>query len=157
MQAPDPIETILSRLMPPALSQDGQFEIDAMIDELAAPEQKVVAQSSSGRWMVRAVAGGGIAASVAGLLALISMSDGFPGSEMVKVAAPVHEFTLVSESDRVESMTDEGWQEDLNGSAVHALRLVAVEENHVKDTESGMVMMISETREEILYSPINAF
>ncbi|MGL4399572.1 MAG: hypothetical protein ACRCXD_06865 [Luteolibacter sp.] len=157
MQAPDSIETILSRLMPPALSQGGQFEIDAMIDELAGPEREVVVPISSGKWMVRAVTGGGIAAAVAGLLALVPMSDGFPRSEAVKVAASVPEFMLVSESDRVESMTDEGWQEDLNGSAMHALRLVAVEENHVKDTESGMVMMISETREEILYSPINAF
>ena len=62
-------------------------------------------------------------------------------------------FVLVSESDRIESMTDEGWQEDLDGSAMHALRLVAVEENNVRDEESGMVVRISEPREEILYTP----
>jgi hypothetical protein len=63
---------------------------------------------------------------------------------------------LVSESDRIESMTDEGWQEE-NGSAMHALRLTAVEENNVRDVESGMVVRISEPREEILYTPITAF
>ena len=66
-------------------------------------------------------------------------------------------FVLVSESDRIESMTDEGWQEGSDGSAMHALRLSAVEVNNVRDTESGMLVVISEPREEILYTPISAF
>ncbi len=143
--------------MPPALSQNGQYEIESMIDELAGPEDEVVVPISSRKWLGLTVMGGGIAAAVAGLLALAPMIEGFSGSQAVKVTETVPEFMLVSKSDRVESMTDEGWQEDLSGSAMHALRLVAVEENQVKDTKSGMVMLISETREEILYSPISAF
>lgn len=157
MQAPDPIESILARLMPTALSQDGQLEIDAMLDELAGAEQEAVIPMSAGKWRTRTVIGGGIAAAVAGLLALAPMIGGFTGSHSVKVVERLPEFLLMSESDRVESMTDEGWWEESDGSAMHALRLVAVEENQVKDTESGLVVMISETREEILYSPISAF
>ena len=36
MQAPNPIESALARLMPPALSEVGQRSIEAMLDELAA-------------------------------------------------------------------------------------------------------------------------
>lgn len=156
MQAPDPIETILARLMPTALSQDGQLEIEAMIDELAGPESENVVPISAGKWLVRSLVGGGIAAAVAGLLALAPMIDGFSPPQVAATSKSPAGFVLVSESDRIESMTDEGWQEE-DGSAMHAVRLTAVEENNVRDEESGMVVRISEPREEILYTPISAF
>jgi hypothetical protein len=158
MQAPDPIETILARLMPPALSQDGQSEIEAMIDDLAGPEVADITSISSGKSLTRWMIGGGIAAALAGLLAVFPLIQGSPAPTpvVVKTEKPAG-FVLVSESDRIESMTDEGWLESVDGSAMHALRLSAVEENNVRDTESGMLVVISEPREEILYTPISAF
>ncbi len=157
MQAPDPIETILARLMPPALSEGGHREIESMIDDLAGPETEKQAPGSSGKWLISTLVGGSIAAAVAGLLALVPLIEGFPTPELAVTSETPSGFVLVSESDRIESMTDEGWQESSDGSAMHALRLVAVEENNVRDEESGMVVRISESREEILYTPINAF
>lgn len=156
MQALDPIETILARLMPPALSQDGQFEIDSMIDELAGPEFQNVVGISSSRWWVRAVIGGGIAAAIGALIAV------FPLNPAARVAAVLpmpsaSGLILLSESDRIESMTDDGWQENPGGLVMHAIRLNAVEENSVRDEESGMVVQISEDREEVLLMPISAF
>ena len=66
-------------------------------------------------------------------------------------------FVLVSESDRVESMTDEGWLEDADGGTMQAMRLNMVEQNILRDEETGMVMNISEPREEILLMPISTF
>ena len=63
----------------------------------------------------------------------------------------------MGESDRIESMTDEGWQEDSDGSAMRAMRLRVVEENSVLDEETGIVMQVSEPREEILLMPVSAF
>lgn len=163
MQALDSIEAdlqaILARLMPPALSQDGQFEIEAMIDELAGPAaENVVAISSGGRlsrWMI----GAGIAAAISAIWAVFPMTHG--SSEPHVAVSPAGEspsgLVLVSESDRIESMTDEGWQVDADGSAMHALRLNAVEENSLRDEETGMVVQISEPREEILFMPVSAF
>ena len=156
MQAPDPIETILARLMPPALSQDAQFEMDAMIDELAGPEAENVVGISSGRWLVRAVIGGGIAAAVGAMFAIFSLSSGSRVAAVLPMPA-ASGLVLISESDRIESMTDEGWQENPDGLAMRAVRLNAVEENNVRDEESGMVVLISEAREEILLMPISAF
>ncbi len=159
MQAPDPIETILARLMPSALSDDCQFELDEMIDELAGPVAENVVPISSGKWIARSVIGGGIAASIGALIAIFPMLNDSQSQQVAAVSPEKSSsgFVLVSESDRIESMTDEGWQEDSNGSAMHALRLNAVEENNVRDEESGMVVKISEPREEILLMPISAF
>lgn len=150
MQAPDPIETILARLMPPALSEECQFEIETRIEELAGAE-KVAGIS----WLTRCVIGGGIAAAIGALCAVIPMLHEVPQPQ-VAVTSPSG-FSLVSESDRIESVTDEGWQESADGSAMHALRLSFVEENNVRDEESGMVVQITEPREEILLMPISTF
>ena len=154
MQAPDPIETILARLMPPALSESGQLEIDEMIDDLAGPQ---VASISSGPSLARWMIGGGIAAVAAGLLAALPLLETVSKDPTVAAHKMPVGMVLLSESDRIESMTDEGWQESADGSAMHALRVSAVEENSVRDEESGMVVQISEPREEIFLTPISAF
>jgi hypothetical protein len=156
MQAPDPIETILARLMPPALSQGSQVEIDAMIDGLAGPEAENIVEISSGRWLVRAVIGGGIAAAIGAMVAIFPMISATRVAAVLPMPA-ASGLVLISESDRIESMTDEGWQENPEGSAMRAVRLNAVEENNVRDEETGMVVIISEAREEILLMPISAF
>ncbi len=154
MQAPDPIEIILARLMPSAMSQDGESEIGAMIDDLAGPE---IVGISSSPWLSRWIISGGMAAVFAGLLAALPVIQSTSrGQSVAALTAPLG-IVLVSMSDRIESMTDEGWQESSDGSAMHALRLSAVEENSVRDEETGMVVQISEPREEILLTPISAF
>jgi hypothetical protein len=154
MQAPDPVETILARLMPAALSQNGQSEIDEMIDDLARPEVEPI---SSGLWLGRWMIGGGIAAVAAGLLAALPLLETVSNNPSFAAHQMPAGIVLVSESDRIGWMTDEGWQESADGSAMHALRVSAVEENKVRDEESGMVVQISEPREEIFLTPISAF
>ncbi len=151
MQAPDPIETILARMMPPALSQDCQSEIEAMIDDLAGPEN-VVRMS----WLTRCVIGGGIAAAIGALCAVFPMIQGSSNSHLA-VTSPGERpsgLDLVSESDRIESVTDEGLRQDSEGLSMRSLRLKAVQENSVRDKETGMVVRITEPREEILMTPM---
>lgn len=147
----DAVEAALGRLMPPALRQDFQADLDEMIDELAAGSP-ARPHSWSSRWLVT----GGIAAAVAGLCAIFSV---FQPSALVAVLPrelPLG-VVLVSQSGRIESMTDEGWQEDADGYAMHAVRLNVIEENEVRDEETGMLVQISQPREELLLSPISAF
>lgn len=157
MQTPDPIETVLARLMPPALSQNCQDDLESMIDELAGPAElpRVSAIRHAGRWVL----GGGIAAAVGALFAVFQFSDEPQAARSAGVPAvdPPSGLVLLSASDRVESMKDEGWQEDADGTALRALRLNVVEENQVRDEESGMKVRISEPREEVLLVPIREF
>lgn len=156
MQELDQVEAALARLMPPGLKQDFQLELEEMIDDLAGelPVAPVATASISrrGRWL----AAGGMAAAVAGLCVAL---PSFSPSQVAAVLPhdPSSGLVLVSESGRIESMTDEGWQEDRDGFAVHAVRLNIVEENQVRDEETGMIVQISQPREELLLSPISAF
>ncbi|MCX8496893.1 MAG: hypothetical protein ORN51_11990 [Akkermansiaceae bacterium] len=159
MQAPNPIEEILARLMPPALSQSRQFEIEEMIDELAGPDATTHAPLPSPWWRSRMLIGSGIAAALATLCAFIPSKSNTPIAQTTHNLSPISssEMVLISESDRIESMTDEGWQDEADGSAMHALRVNAVGQNSLRDEESGMVVQISELREELLLTPISAF
>lgn len=154
----DAIEAALARLMPPALSQNCQLDIEAMLDELAGSESEKASEIPApkrNRWIIAA----GIAAAVAGLLAVFPYTAGpaLPSLASAPALEKARGLVLVGESDRIESMTDEGWQEDSYGSAMHALRLSVVEENSLRDLETGIVVQISEPREEILLMPITAF
>ncbi len=158
MQAPDPIETVLARLMPPALSQDCQNELEVMLSDLAGPETAASPISMirrTGRWVL----GGGIAAGIGALVAVSPFSGKNPAPRTAAVPEvdPPSGLVLLSASDRVESITDEGWREDANGAALRALRLNVMEENQVRDEESGMRVRISEPREEMLLVPIREF
>ncbi|MEO5715652.1 MAG: hypothetical protein ABIT37_19390 [Luteolibacter sp.] len=153
------IEAALARLMPPALSEDCQFEIEEMIDELAGSEAENVVAISSGKWIARSLIGGGIAASIGALCAVFPMMRGASDPRLVQTppANSAQGFVLVSESDRIESVTDDGWREDSEGAAMHSVRLKAVQENNVRDQQTGMVVRISEPREEILMMPVSDF
>lgn len=160
MHKPDPVETILARLMPPALSEAGQRDIEAMLDALAGGSaQSTPAKTAGGTWIRRLLTGGIAAAGVAA--ALIFPLASVPGPASWAARAPAGEaaarLVLVGESDRVESMTDEGWQEDADGSTMRAMRLNVVEENSLLDEETGIVMQVSEPREEILLMPVSTF
>lgn len=160
MRKPDPVETILARLMPPALSTAGQREIETMLEALAAaPAQAAPATAARVVWMRRVISSGIAAAAVAAalLFPLATPPAVDSWAETAPVDAGPAELVLVGESDRIESMTDEGLQENADGSAMRALRLSVVEENSLLDKETGIVMQVSEPREEILLMPVSAF
>lgn len=157
MHKPDPVETILARLMPPGLSDEGLRGMEDMLDELAGQTPSVEITAPSAKpWPRRMMVGGIAAAGVA-----IAMVFPLSKSEAPIAANTVEEtasgFVLVGESDRIESTIDEGWLEDSDGSAMRAMRLMVVEENSIRDEETGIVMQVSAPREEILLMPVSAF
>jgi hypothetical protein len=153
MHEKESVETILARLMPPALSETGQREIETMLDELAGPAAAKPAPRI--RFPMIAV---GIAAALVGAAVIFSPAKPPASSGSAHAAGEsMPGIVLVGESDRIESMTDEGWREDSDGSAMRALRLSVVEENSLFDEETGIVMQVSEPREELILMPVSAF
>lgn len=165
MQAPDPIEAALQRLMPPGLSQPGLGSIEAMLDELAGAEpaqpavlSSAAAKKSGGsRWNFIA---SGIAASLAAVLALnldpkTSQAD-IVATEVPIVAKP-HGLVLLGGVNHIEEMSDAGWIAAPDGMAMEATRVRLVEANTYRDEETGVLVEVSEPREEILLTPISAF
>lgn len=160
MLKPDPIETILTRLMPPAMSDAGQLSINEMLDELAAAAAPASHVRPTGvTWMRRIITAGIAATGVAAALVFPLASQLSPSSwaETSRASEVPAGLVLVGESDRVESMTDEGWQEDIDGAPMQATRLKVVEENSLLDVQTGIVMQVSQPREEIFLTPVSTF
>ncbi|MDP3851455.1 MAG: hypothetical protein Q8Q59_13180 [Luteolibacter sp.] len=152
MHMPDPVETILARLMPPALSVSGQREIEAMLDELAGPAVAKIPKPHRFHFPLIA---GGIAAAFAAAAVIFPLAHPLSPSGEAGITSP--DIVLVSESDRVESMSDEGWRDSPDGSTMRAMRLNVIEENSLLDEETGIVIQVSEPREELLLMPISTF
>lgn len=152
MHEKDSVETILARLMPPALSVSGQRGIEDMLDELSgAAVVQPPARSGFRPFIIT-----GIAACLAAALVIPRLMPAAPPAGATAAPA-VPEFLLVGESGRIETMTDEGWREIPDGSAMRALRVRVIEENSLFDEETGIVMQVSQPREELLLMPISAF
>lgn len=145
------IEAALARLMPPPLSEAGQRELEALIDELSGTDAgKVEVSHKLFPWKTL----GGIAAGI------LAIAGGFGISRQAPPASGTTNFTevvLISESDRVQSIRDEGWSEEADGSTMHSVRLSMIGENRLMDEETGIVVRVSEPREEIFFTPISAF
>jgi hypothetical protein len=152
---PDPqhVETVLARLMPPALSEGGRREIETMLDDLAGTSP---AASNPRRW--HWLLASGLAAALAAMAGLSFWQRQEISNAVTRAvigdAPPVK---VLAESDRVETVSDEGWSESPDGAAMRAMRLRVVGENRVLDNETGIVMHISEPREEWLLMPVSAF
>lgn len=163
MQAPDPVEAILARLMPPGLSSTGHGAVEAMIDELAGVQAAHAAQAIAPpprptrrrAWWISGIAAAGVAAALVFPLQVERRTLARDGSQ-----APLPmsaDFVLVGGSGRIESMTEDGWHEDADGLTMQAMRLSVVEEENLIDEETGILMTVSEPREEILLMPVSAF
>ena len=162
MQAPNPIESALARLMPPALSESGQHSIEAMLDELAATAapRNFPPRPLKPRWVRRLTLPLGMAAALAALLALVPSQA--PVAPPLAMHHPMADnkgsgLVLVSESDRIEAMSDEGWVAGPDGATMQAVRVRVVEANTLRDEETGIVVQVSDPREEMILTPVTVF
>jgi hypothetical protein len=154
------IEDALSRLMPVAFSESGQRSLDAMLDELAGEEPVAEIPAIPARrrrlW-IYALPPVGIAAAAA--LAFF-MPHESPAQKKITSTLPKLEapaIFLLGETDRIETLTDEGWLADPQGAAMQAVRVRVVEENTLRDEKTGIVFQVSEPREELILTPVTAF
>ena len=158
MQRPETsIEEALARLMPKAISETGQRSLDEMLDELCGEEisAEEPVHRIKGGWQILVSAG--MAACVALVVTYrTETQERMPFAPLVTSGLDQN-LVLVSESDRIEKMSDEGWMADPQGGMMHAVRMRVVEENSLRDEETGIVVQISEPRDELLLIPVNQF
>lgn len=151
MHDPQEIERIMARLMPSAMSDSGKTAIEGLIDELAVNSGVRSAPKHQKRLPYIAA---GIAATF--IVSIAFLRTPLVPQSTASLETP-HGIRLLGESDRVESMIDEGWHEISDGTAMRAMRLNVVEENRLFDEETGIVMQVTEPREEWLIMPVSAF
>lgn len=147
------IEDALARLMPAALSDGVQAVISERLGELCGDAQLAgVEHVRFPRW----IAASGIAAAL--VLGFVVFPR--PGADISRkplAAEEVPSVVILNEADRVEQVSDEGLFVDSGGSAVRKVRVRVVEESRIRDEESGIVVTLSEPREEMYLVPVSTF
>ena len=156
MESPEEIEKALSRLMPAAISEEGKRSLDELIDGLAAGETVVqMPRKSAWPWL------GGIGAAAAAVVITLNLPAGSPAPADVAVTAPapVAEggIVLLQQTERVEKAEPDGWMSETDGVAHRAWRVRVVDEERLRDLETGFEVLVSRPREEVILMPVTAF
>jgi hypothetical protein len=152
MREADPqgeMERALMRLMPVALSDSAQAAMDARINELAGGAVVRHDFSRMVKWL------GGIAAAAA--VGFFALSPGIRKTAALAETAPDDGMLVLTESDRVENVRDEGLFVDAGGSAVRKMRVRVVGESRIRDRETGIEVTLTEPREEMYLVPVSTF
>lgn len=148
-------EEILTRLMPRAMGAEATRLIEETIDRMAAEDfPEPVRRICFRKWAVP----GGIAATL--VLGTVFFLQFRPANGVAPAIAdrPLpRDIVLLNSSNRVETISDEGWQEQQDGSTMHAVRMDVVDENEVRDRRTGIVMRVSQPREEWILTPVTSF
>ncbi|MES2996552.1 MAG: hypothetical protein V4733_07055 [Verrucomicrobiota bacterium] len=159
MPKPEEVEKILARLVPAAWSEEGAAGLSGTIARLAGQDQKPaqVAKISALRTLRKRIATGGIAALFA-IGGFAFWNHEVPRNKpVVSHHSATAEMVLLNTSERIETMSDEGWREAEDGSAMQAVRLRVMDVDNVLDGKTGIVMRISQPREELMLTPITSF
>lgn len=169
MESPEDIEKALARLMPSAISEKGQRSMEDLIDSLAAGETVAmelppVKKPSRLSWF----GFGGIGAAAAAVVVALSLSPGESGSGSPTVAkvnnasaqeasASQDGLVLIDSSEVVEDAVPEDWMSETNGVPHRAWRVRVVDQERLRDVETGSEFVISRPREEVRLMPVTSF
>jgi len=154
MREIDPIEAALARLMPVAMSDSGERAIHETLDELAAG-------LPVNRWQTKREWGIGLgiaaAAILGGFVAWPSLRGSAPAVVAMQEETAASPVEWVANTDRIESLQDEGRISGTDGDALQAVSVRVVAENTLRDRETGYTLRISEPREELVLMPVTSF
>lgn len=146
----DEMEKALMRLIPVALSDSTQAEIDNQIDGLACGDHVVHhVFSRRAKWLA------GIAAAVA--VGIYAIPPGIRNASPLVGSTPEVGMVVLNELDRMESIRDEGLFVDPAGSAVRKMSVRVVGESRIRDEETGIEVTLTEPREEMYLMPVSTF
>ncbi len=149
------MEKALLELMPVALREESQARMEAMIDGLCGASN--VGGSGFRKAWNRLVATGIAAALMVAIFLSVNLSkpEAVPVADSKLFTSP--ELVLLTESDRVEKVSDDGLFIDTGGSAMRKVRFRVVEESQIRDEETGIVVMLTSPREEMYMVPVSTF
>lgn len=157
MESPEEIEKALSRLMPAAISEEGKRSLDELIDGLASGETVVEMPPSKSAWPWL----GGIGAAAAAVVIALNLPAGRPVpvdvADTPAAAAAEEGVVLIQQTERVENAEPEDWMSETDGVAHRAWRVRVVDEERLRDLETGYEVLVSRPREEVILMPVTAF
>lgn len=158
MESPEDIEKALARLLPSAISDQGQRSLEDLIDSLAAGETVVEMPPPHRKpwaWI------GGIGAAAAAVaLALVTPAGEPRAPQFSSTDLPPEDeggFVVLAQSKHVETAEPENWTSESDGVTHRAWRVRVVNQERVQDLETGYEVLVSRPQEEVILMPVNAF
>ena len=160
MESPEDLEKALARLMPSAISGKGQQSMEDLIDSLAAGETVATAlpEKTASRWPWL----GGIGAAAAAVVVALSLPR--PDVPAVVETPAVPEpppasggLVLIGQSEVVEEAVPEDWMSETDGVPHRAWRVRVVDQERLRDVETGLEVLVSHPREEFRLLPVTSF
>lgn len=177
MQPVNSIEEKLRRLVPPALSEEGQFRLEETVDRLAGVQSEGESSSSSRSearvfvWPWKAVAV--VAALAIPVIMIQSYDPEDTDRSLAQVELPIsvdqssqmisqkvwpQEMLLLRSTKLIDAQVDDGLIVPVNGSAPHyRYRYRVVDEERVRDLETGIVVTLRQPRQEVVTIPVTQF
>ena len=165
MESPEDIEKALARLMPSAISEKGQRSMEDLIDSLAAGETVAeVVELPPAKRPSRLPWFGGIGAAAAAVVVALSLPQTH-GPAVVKnstnppetPAAASNGLVLIGQSEVVEEAVPEDWMSETDGVPHRAWRVRVVDQERLRDVETGYEVLVSHPREEVRLMPVTSF
>lgn len=174
MESLEDIEKALAKLVPSAISEKGQQDLEDLIDGLAAEAgeepgivempQPVTSAPNRRVWSWT----GGIAAAAAAVVVALTLPQGSPDRDLQAVSfrgvtpvsnnpAPEDGVLLLGQVERVEAAEPEDWVSEADGVTHRAWRLSVVNEERVQDVKTGYEVTVSRPREKVVLMPVTAF
>ncbi len=175
MKPVNSIEEKLRRLVPPALSEEGQLRLEETVDRLAGVQSE---GESSNRSEVRFFAWPWKAVAVVAALAIpVVMLQSYDPDDtdrsLAQVDVPIsadqsaqmiaqkvwpEEMLLLRSTKLIDAQVDDGLIVPVNGSAPHyRYRYRVVDEERVRDPETGTVVTLRQPRQEVVTIPVTQF
>lgn len=171
MKPVNSIEEKLRRLVPPSLSEEGEFRLGETVDRLAGVQSR---SGSRRRPVVGKVARLWKAVAVVAILAIpvvmIQFADRDVGGSSlaqldpsisldgVSEMANLQEMVLLKSTKLIDGRVDDGLIVPDDGAAPHyRYRYRVVDEEQVRDLESGAVITIRQPRQEVVTIPVTQF
>lgn len=160
MESPEDLEKALARLMPSAISEKGQRSMDDLIDSLAAG--KTVVTPLPAKSPHRSAWFGGIGAAAAAVVVALSIPQGgnpvvTQGPTVPRTTGPNGDVVLIGQSEVVEEAVPEDWMSEADGVPHRAWRVRVVDQERLRDVETGYEVLVSRPREEVRLMPVSSF
>ena len=155
------IEEKLARLLPPALSEDAQHEMEALIDDLAGVDD---VHASGFEWKAWSWKVAAAMALLAVPVVMISKNNrpfadaslAILDTDLAHSLSP--EMVLLKSTRLIDGRENDGLIVPSDGSAPHyRYRYHVIDEEQVRDPESGSVITIRQPRQEVVTIPVTHF
>lgn len=165
------IEAKLQRLVPPSLSEDGELRLEEAVDRLAGVQSRGESQgrpaAGNAAWLWKAVA---VVAVLVIPVVMIQFADrDAEDSSLAQVdpsislnvaseMANLQEMVLLKSTKLIDGRVDDGLIVPDDGATPHyRYRYRVVDEEQVRDLESGSVITIRQPRQEVVTIPVTQF